>query len=173
MTAPPVEAARPAAADDLAAIGRLFHLASIAIAPERGGAVHLTHELRASSTAAADLAAAVTDANRLVLVGTIDAVVVGYLVAVQARGHDGAGVLVRVTDLFVEEDGRSVGVGHEMLLAACDWAAAHGAIGLDAYALPGARNTKNFFEAHGFKARLLVVHHSFAPGTPPSSEAQP
>jgi hypothetical protein len=28
-------------------------------------------------------------------------------------------------------------------------------------ALPGDREAKNFFEASGFKARLLTMHHTF------------
>ena len=35
-------------------------------------------------------------------------------------------------------------------------------MGIDATALPGNRATKNFFEAHGFTARLLVMHHALA-----------
>ncbi len=40
-------------------------------------------------------------------------------------------------------------------------AKAAGCLGVDAVALPGDRNTKNFFESFGLKARLLVVHHRF------------
>jgi len=29
---------------------------------------------------------------------------------------------------------------------------------LDSYALPGDRDTKNFFESHAMKSRLLIVH---------------
>jgi hypothetical protein len=31
-------------------------------------------------------------------------------------------------------------------------------VGIDAFALPGMRETKNFFEGSGFTARLLVMH---------------
>jgi GNAT superfamily N-acetyltransferase len=63
-----------------------------------------------------------------------------------------------VTDLFVDEGARSVGVGEaivELLVAFC---AEAGCIGLDALALPGARAAKNFFEESGFTARALVMH---------------
>ena len=38
------------------------------------------------------------------------------------------------------------------------WARERGCIGIDSLALPGNRDTKNFFETFGFTARLLVVH---------------
>jgi hypothetical protein len=33
-----------------------------------------------------------------------------------------------------------------------------GCVGIDALALPGNRQTKNFFESFGFTARAIVVH---------------
>ena len=44
---------------------------------------------------------------------------------------------------------------------------AAGCIGIDSRALPGDRETKNFFESFGLKARLLTVHRSFD-GDPPA-----
>jgi hypothetical protein len=38
------------------------------------------------------------------------------------------------------------------------WFSARGCLGVDSTALPGARETKNFFEESGFTARLLVMH---------------
>jgi hypothetical protein len=38
------------------------------------------------------------------------------------------------------------------------WGTERGAVGIDAVVLPGARETKNFFESFGLKARALVVH---------------
>jgi hypothetical protein len=40
------------------------------------------------------------------------------------------------------------------------WCTAEGCIGMDAMALPGDRDTKNFFERSGFTARKLVMYHS-------------
>ena len=54
---------------------------------------------------------------------------------------------------------RSVGVGEAMADALVAHCTAQGCIGIDARALPGHRATKNFFEAHGFTARALVMHH--------------
>ena len=36
-----------------------------------------------------------------------------------------------------------------------------GASAVDAFALPGHRAAKNFFETAGFTARALVMHHEF------------
>jgi hypothetical protein len=36
-----------------------------------------------------------------------------------------------------------------------------GCVGVDSWSLPGERETKNFYEAHGFTARSINVHHSF------------
>lgn len=44
-------------------------------------------------------------------------------------------------------------------------ATAAGCLGIDALALPGNRETKNFFEASGLTARAIVVHRSL--GGPP------
>ena len=43
------------------------------------------------------------------------------------------------------------------------WARATGCIGIESMALPGDRDTKNFFEAAGLIARAIVVHRSFEP----------
>ena len=69
-----------------------------------------------------------------------------------------------ITDLFVEEGAREVGVGDAIVADLVDVCAPDGCIGVDALALPGHRATKNFFEAHGFTARMLTMHHSL-PGT--------
>ena len=63
-----------------------------------------------------------------------------------------------VRDLFVEPEARAVGVGEaiaEQIVAFCTQA---GCAGIDAFALPGARRTKNFFERSGFVARALIMH---------------
>lgn len=60
--------------------------------------------------------------------------------------------------LYTEPDGRRVGVGHRMMEWVEQWAKAHGAAGIASSALPGDRDTKNFFEAHGHKAREIQVY---------------
>ncbi|HKY15768.1 MAG TPA: GNAT family N-acetyltransferase [Microthrixaceae bacterium] len=91
------------------------------------------------------------------LVGTIGDQIVGYAV-VEVR--DGRAVL---DELYCEPEARGVGVGDALLGGAIDVARAAGATAIDASALPGDRNTKNFFEAHGMVSRLLVVSRSLSP----------
>ena len=98
------------------------------------------------------------DRAQCVLVGTIDGVVVGYATARTERLRDGS-LLGVIGDLFVDEEGRGVGVGEALMDAILAWCSEHGCQGVDALALPGARATKNFFEGSGFTARLLVMHH--------------
>ena len=38
-----------------------------------------------------------------------------------------------------------------------------GCVGVDAFALPGHRAAKNFFEESGFTARAIVMHHVLEP----------
>ncbi len=86
-----------------------------------------------------------------------DGVIVGYAVARLERSPT-APLLAVIEDLFTEPEARSVGVGEAMLGAVVEWGTERGAVGIDAMALPGARDTKNFFETFGLKARALVVH---------------
>lgn len=46
------------------------------------------------------------------------------------------------------------------------WCRVHDCIGVDALALPGHRDTKNFFESFGLVARAIVVHRSLEPAEP-------
>ena len=84
-------------------------------------------------------------------VATIDAVVVGYLVAV--RDDD----VVRVSDVFVHPEARELGFGDALLGAAVSRARADGAHLFEGEALPGDRETKNLYERAGIKARLITV----------------
>lgn len=94
--------------------------------------------------------------------GTVDESVVGYAVAAIEDARGGMR-LARIEALFVEAGARGVGVGAAMMAAVLDWSATNSCTGVDAWALPGDRNTKNFFEGSGFSARLLTMHHSFGP----------
>lgn len=156
------EAVRPATEADLE---RLAGLAAEAVAEQRdarGGAVWSAREARplpAEPSLARDLA----DGDSLVLAGTIDDVVVGYAVVRTDHLRDGT-TLGIVTDIYVEPDARAVGVGEVLVDAAVAWCRERGCRGVDALALPGNRETKNFFESFGFTARALVVHRSLGEG---------
>jgi GNAT superfamily N-acetyltransferase len=151
-----VEAARPATGDDVARLAELVAEAVGEQAEGRGGRIWSAREARAVP-AEASLAELVDDPGALVLAGTIDGTIVGYAVAVteELRTGDRLGV---VTDVYVEPGARAVGVGEALLDQVVAWCDEAGCIGIDALALPGNRETKNFFESFGFTARAIVVH---------------
>jgi ribosomal protein S18 acetylase RimI-like enzyme len=93
-----------------------------------------------------------------VLAGTIDDTVVGYAVARTEMLRTGQ-VLGVIEDLVVEEAARGVAVGERLMGDLLAWFEGRDCFGVDAIALPGDRETKNFFEGSGFSARLLVMHH--------------
>lgn len=151
-----MEAARLATADDVA---RLAELAAEAVAEQveaRGGAIWSQREARALP-ANDSLREAIDDPDQLVLAGTIDDAVVSYAVAKHERLRTGA-LLGIVTDIYAEPEARAVGLGEALLDGIIAWCKDAGCIGIDAWALPGNRETKNFFETFGFTARALVPH---------------
>ena len=152
-----MEAARPATPSDIPALAELSDRALAELSPTRGGTVFVAREGRAqpvAETLSADLA----DPDVCVLVGTIDEHPVGYAVGRTEALRDGSTLGV-ITDLYVEDGARSVGVGEALMGELLGFFRAAGCGGVDATALPGNRATKNFFEESGFTARLLVMHH--------------
>lgn len=155
------EAARPATDVDLGELVRLAEQALASIPTQRGGDVVALRDLRAHPVAPS-LRSALHDPDALVLVGTWHDVPVGYLVAHLERLRDRSTVAV-IEDLWVEPEARGVAVGEVMFETALAWARDAGCRGIDAMALPGDRETKNFFERFGLVARAIVVHRSFLP----------
>jgi GNAT superfamily N-acetyltransferase len=151
-----MEAARPAGRDDLDDLVRLAAEAVAELVPQRGGAMW-ARTIGRRPPFEDGLAAALDDPDVMVLVGTVDDSIVGYAVARLDPIADG-GTLVVVEDIFSEPGARGVGVGEAMLDRLVAWGTEVGAVGIDAIALPGARETKNFFESFGLKARAIVVH---------------
>jgi GNAT superfamily N-acetyltransferase len=125
-------------------------------AGERGGPIFVRREARAEPIDAS-LKAAVADPDQLVLAGTYEDAVVGYAAARVDPLHDGARLAV-LTELFVEPEAREVGIGDALMAAVLAWASEHGCVGVDSIALPGDRETKNFFESNGLVARAIIVH---------------
>jgi GNAT superfamily N-acetyltransferase len=118
-------------------------------AQERGGRVFIDHEALIHDFA--------VEGRGIVVAGTFDDVVVGYGTGRTVDLHSGD-VLGVIDDLYVEPEARGIGVGEAMMEELLVWFRERSCIGVDAYALPGMRATKNFFEGSGFTARLLVVH---------------
>lgn len=106
------------------------------------------------------LSRAIKKPDSTVLVGEIDGATVGFLWATiepileRARGAR----IGRIRLIYTEPAARGVGVGHAMLTEARDGLRAQGVRLFDAPVGPGQRAAKNFFEAHGFAARSIIMH---------------
>jgi GNAT superfamily N-acetyltransferase len=149
---------RRAIAHDHDELVRLFEAAGIELTGRKGA--WLQERIDAPWADVAEAVALVLTDDWVSVVGTIDDVVVGVAVGrVRAMHRDGS--VGQVEALYVEPDGRGIGVGDALLLEMMSIFKDRGCIGVDAWALPGERETKNFYEAHGFSARVLTVHHSF------------
>ena len=149
------EEARRATAEDLPAIVDLYRAATAELRQERGGEMWAVTTGRDGEP---DLRLD-DDDGLLVLAGTFAGTVVGYARVEQHDLPDGSGLAV-LTDVYVEPAAREVGIGEALLDAAIAWARERQCRGMDSIALPGMRDTKNFFEAAGLVARAITVHRS-------------
>lgn len=156
-----MDAARRATVDDLSTILALAAELRDELVPMRGGSLW-------SRTAAypdpleATFRALLDREDALVLVGTIDDVIVGFGACSVAVLRDGSR-LGQIVELFVTPEARSVSVGEGLLGQLVEWCRGEGCVGVDAFALPGHRAAKNFFETAGFTARALVMYHELEP----------
>ncbi len=151
-----METARPATAGDIPFIVKLARAMRSELRDFRGGALWEARDARPEPLDDAMPALLGRD-DACVTVGTIDDVVVGFGAVVVEQLRDGSRLGV-ITELFVEREARDVGVGEAIaaqLVAFCERA---GCAGVDATALPGHREAKNFFERSGFTARALTMH---------------
>lgn len=150
-----MEAARPATEADLPRIVQLAQQAAAALQDQRGGPLWTLREGRLEPLDQGF--AALLDTDDLLLVGTIDDVVVGFVAARIETLRDGRKHAV-VDEIYVEPPARGVAVGEVLMDAVLAWCRAAGCSGVDAVALPGDRETKNFFERFGLTARAIIVH---------------
>lgn len=151
-------AARPARDEELELLGRFATDAVAELRSRRGGVVWAAREGRPEPVGES-LAATAADPDAIVLTGSIDGVPVGYAAARLVRLHDGD-LLGDLTDLYVLPGARGVGVGEALMEGITEWCRARSCVGIDSIALPGDRETKNFFETFGLVARALRVHRS-------------
>lgn len=111
------------------------------------------------------LAGVLEDTNADLLVGEIEGFPFGFLLArveellPQARGES----LGSIRLVFSDPEAREVGVAEVMRETAMARLRERGITKFDAHVLPGHRLAKNFFEAGGFSARSIVMHHDDAP----------
>ena len=153
-----MENARAATGAELARVAELARDLRAELRASRGGVLWETREARPEplDDAVVELSKRV---DALVVVGTTEDAVVGYGIARWEVLRDGTRLGV-IEEIYVEPEARAVGVGEllvEQLVAFCTEA---GCVGVDATALPGDRQAKNFFERAGFTARSLVMHKS-------------
>jgi len=147
---------RDASSADSAVLADLYEIGRKGIEAERGAEIDsLLHE-RTGDLATAFLND-LYDSDVHILVGSVDSVVVGYVVVRILEPREGT-KLALVNDLFVLPGARGVGVGRALLDVVVDVSRNAGCIGLSARALPGDRATKNFFESFGLVARSIDVH---------------
>lgn len=162
-----MEAARMATAADAPILRSLWSQAQHEVEVERGGSLLVESLLSPDRSLDETLGDALADTDRLVVVGTLDEVEVGFALArYQVVGLTPIG---NVEAIYVEPAARQVGVGEAMVDAISEWCSRRGCRGMDAPALPGSRPAKAFFEDNGFVARLLVMHRPLA--DPVSDEA--
>jgi len=156
-----MEGARPATRDDADACADLCRTALEELQGQRGGALFARRESGLVAKALlrpGGLDGLLAAPRRRVLVGTIDASVVGLAVAhLEDVGESALGV---VDGCYVEAQARGVGVGRALVDALLAWFSSVSCRGVDVTALPGDRKTKNFFEAAGFKGRLITMHRT-------------
>jgi len=152
---------RPATPDDEALLRRLREQAFADLGPARGGAMYLERHAAELPALRADW----SNAARRVWLGGIENIPVGYLLAATVPLPSGALVGV-IEAIYVDRGARVCGIGEAMMSVALDWFRAQGCVGVEATALPGQRATKNFFEEHGLKARLLTVYRSLTDDEP-------
>jgi ribosomal protein S18 acetylase RimI-like enzyme len=137
---------RAATSDDQDALRELELEARGALSDQRGGEVWLgEHPLIGDGWSSR-----CHDGD--VFVGTIDDVVIGYIVA-----ELGADAVVRIDQVWVTPEARELGFGDELLALAISSAQARGATAVEGQALPGDRHTKNLYERAGIVARLITT----------------
>ena len=156
------EAARPATVEDAPVVEALAAAARAGLADQRGGEwwVVLGTPHRWEAGFVAD---ALDDPDTYLAVGTLDGVVVGYVLARIVEVEGSHKRLCVVDELYVQPEARSVSVGELLMDGVLAVAADRGCAGVDAVALPGDRATKNFFERFGLVARAIVVHRPLGP----------
>ena len=100
------------------------------------------------------------DPQAHLVAGAIDGAVFGFLHGTIGELLPQAGDrrIGTVEHVFTARPAREVGVAEAMIDLFLQTLATEGIDLVDAIAPPGQRNTKNFFESHGFKARRIVMH---------------
>jgi ribosomal protein S18 acetylase RimI-like enzyme len=101
------------------------------------------------------------DPEALVVMGEVDGYPFGFAVArIEEILPQAAGERIgSIRLIYVEPEAREIALGEEMRDHAMDLLRRRGITRFDAHVLPGHRLAKNFFEAGGFSARAIIMHH--------------
>jgi ribosomal protein S18 acetylase RimI-like enzyme len=151
------EAARVASAADMAAVVTLARALRAELRALRGGALWADYQARPEPLEQS-MGALLGRDDACIVVGTIDESIIGYGTVEIVELRDGRKLGV-IAELFVDTAARAVGVGEAIANVVIAFCKDAGCLGIDAYALPGNREAKNFFERSGFTARELTMHH--------------
>lgn len=151
-----MEFVRRASSDELDVLLPLYETSVKGLEAGRGAEMFGVRESFANPQEA--IGSLLHDPLALALLSGIDDVVLGLALSHCETIRTGEKHII-IDALYVDPDARKVGLGEAMMDQIIAWAKEQGAKTLDAHALPGDRNTKNFFEMSGFKARLIVMHH--------------
>ncbi len=104
----------------------------------------------------------IDDVDAYVIIGELDSVPFGFVVArVEDTLPQADGLLIgSIRLVYVEAEAREVALGETMRDFVMDLMRDQRGISrFDAHVLPGHRLAKNFFEAGGFSARSIIMHH--------------
>lgn len=115
---------------------------------------------------------AVDDPETVVMIGQVDGVPFGFILArVEILlPQSGAEPLGSIRLVYTHPNAREVGVAEAMRDEVMDVFRQRGITKFDAHVLPGHRLAKNFFEAGGFSARSIVMHHDDRPPERPTRD---
>ena len=106
--------------------------------------------------------ACLRDVDTRIYLGEIDGYPLGFILG-RSRTllvHEAGVRVAAIRMVFVEQEARGVGVGEVMRDTLMEEFRRAGHHLFDAHVLPGHRLAKNFFEAGGFAARSITMHHS-------------
>ena len=101
------------------------------------------------------------DPEALVVMGDVDGYPFGFATArIEEILPQAAGERIgSIRLIYVEPEAREISLGEEMRDYLIDELRRRGMSRFDAHVLPGHRLAKNFFEAGGFSARAIIMHH--------------
>jgi len=150
--------ARPAGPDDLHTLVGLYRTLEAEMQDERS---KWTIADGLAEPVDETLEGSLRDGSDRIYIGQVDGYPFGFVLGrseallPQADGR----MVGSIKMIFTEREARGIGVGEVMRDAIMEDFLADGHRLFDAYVLPGHRLAKNFFEAGGFSARSIVMHH--------------